>query len=627
MKVIICKFSHEKGIETKIRRIASREKRQAGIVLRTFCATEQVQKRLEAAGIPSEVLYDFHSLDSPDDETNWDKAYALSDELQASAETDNSLKYAGINFLTFEHHIEKYVFAIKFANLCKRMAAENCEVLLLVLTGQYINWLVNVNSSKIKTVSFGRTSAFLAMVRMQGYRLIREAYLRLASYLRKPAMKRRVTSTQEKDRSQTQTKALFVVSSTLYTRPALAIGEECLSNGLTPYICAVTDNMALLPVLQRSHIEYSVKSPLSISPIFSLSHVIRIILLLFRLRRHVDLFYDKSNPGAKPDEFSAEYLCKRTLLRELPKLCYQAVSMVSFLEKSIDAVSPEIVCPMDYSQFLQQMASALAKKHNIPTLTCSAAWETSNTHSFRRHLHADKIAVMGERMKRLYVASGVEPERIVPTGIAHFDLIFKRNRELDGKILRESGIDPTNTMVVFATDPPTSVSVERMHSVINAILTMRDVHLVVKVHPGERIEPYQAAVEQYHDPRIHVVRDIDLYALINRCALWVTTYSTTALEAMMIDKPVVSINLSGRPFPVPYVEEGAAFGVYKLADIESAISKSLYDGETRDRFKAGRGKFVRAWAGEPDGKASLRIVNLMKEMIQSNKYRTKHGKN
>ena len=36
---------------------------------------------------------------------------------------------------------------------------------------------------------------------------------------------------------------------------------------------------------------------------------------------------------------------------------------------------------------------------------------------------------------------------------------------------------------------------------------------------------------------------------------------------------------------------------------------------TRAKFKTGRAKFVRAWAGEPDGRASQRIVNLMKEMI------------
>jgi hypothetical protein len=47
----------------------------------------------------------------------------------------------------------------------------------------------------------------------------------------------------------------------------------------------------------------------------------------------------------------------------------------------------------------------------------------------------------------------------------------------------------------------------------------------------------------------------------------------------------------------------------------------LYNDETKTRLKAGRDKFVRAWAGEPDGKASPRIVNIIKEMIAESQSR------
>jgi len=80
-------------------------------------------------------------------------------------------------------------------------------------------------------------------------------------------------------------------------------------------------------------------------------------------------------------------------------------------------------------------------------------------------------------------------------------------------------------------------------------------------------------------------------------------------------KPVITINLSGKSVTVPYAEEGSALGVYKYEDIEPGILKALYDEETRGKLKVARNKFVREWAGEPDGQASQRIVNLMKEMI------------
>jgi surface carbohydrate biosynthesis protein len=126
---------------------------------------------------------------------------------------------------------------------------------------------------------------------------------------------------------------------------------------------------------------------------------------------------------------------------------------------------------------------------------------------------------------------------------------------------------------------------------------MNDIQLVIKVHPSEDMGPHRAMAEKYRDSRVHVVKDTDLYALISNCELLITKFSTTALEAMMVGKPVVTINLSGHPTPVPYAEEGAAIGVYRYEDIEQAIVKTLYDEETRSKLKAGRDRFVRNWLG------------------------------
>jgi UDP-N-acetylglucosamine 2-epimerase len=271
------------------------------------------------------------------------------------------------------------------------------------------------------------------------------------------------------------------------------------------------------------------------------------------------------------------------------------------------------------------MASALArKKYNIPTLACSNALDTGNARSLMRHLQADKIAAMGKRIKDIYIASGLERDRIVVTGVAHFDHLFNRDKERDSQVLLGCNVALNKRIIVFTTDNISVSETEQMlNGVINAVLKIEDIQLVIKVHPREEIAIYQAVAEKYHDSRIIVVKDVDLYALISNCELLITKYSTTALEAMMSDKPVVTINLSGEPDPVPYATEGAAIGVYHYQDIEPAILKALYDEETRSRLKAGRDEFVRNWAGEPDGKASQRIVMLMKEMIGAS---AKHSK-
>ena len=619
MKVFICKFSNEEDIEHQVGKRVSRVQTLFGNKLKVFCVDPQVQQRLEMAGIRAEVLTDFHQHIGVDDESGWEEFYQLSDKLHSSAENDDTLKYSGINLLTFEYHIIEYIFAIKLSKLCKRMVEQNCGVLVLVLTNSYVGWFPDLDSSNIKTFRFGRGEAVrsLAITRFC-YHVMHEGYLLLTyakDRFQKLFAKKCPVSTEGIELKQSR--VLFSVSSTVpYARPALAIYNECLRNGLTPYIA--TDDRTLIPLLKLHQIEYSIKPPLLISLFSGASQIGKTLLMSSRFKNHLNSFYGNTGkPDVKHDEFSAAHLCKEILLDKLTRFCFEAISDIDFLEGLIKTTSPDIICLMPQSDFLQQMASALAKtKYNIPTLASSAAWETADSRSFKRHLHADKIVVMGEGIKETYLESGLEPGRIVVTGVAHFDLLFNRNKEQDDKILSECGICPSSRIIMFATQNISGGETEQsLIGVISVVLKFEDIQLVIKVHPQEDIAICQAIAERYHNPRIHVVKDIEVYALISRCELLITKHSTTALEAMLVDKPVITINLSAQPSHVLYAEEGASLGVNRYEDIEPAIMKALYDKEIRSRLQAAREKFIRRWAGEPDGQASQRIVNVMKEMI------------
>lgn len=619
MKVFICKFFNEEGIEQRISRLVSRERKKAVKNLRIFCFDKQVQKRLELIRITSEIVHGFHYAPTADDELYWEKAYQLSDELHLSAENQNTLKYSGVNFLSLEYDITRYVRVIEFSNLCRRMVEQNCETLIFILNGTYKQWLQDINTSNIKTIKYEYNTVKFRIIAGRCYQIIRlfllilrGAFILVKTYFK--GLMRRNHRAYIQETQQEQKRALFLVTSMLYTRPAIAICNECPVNGLVPYVAPDRPNLA--PLFHHNHIKNWQKVQLTSTMLFALQ-IRRFLPLLYRLRKYVKSCYENgSYPDTESNEFSVTYLCSRVLLNTLFQLGIQATYRIIFLEKLISVISPDIICLMPDGGLLQQLASALAKKYNIPTLACSAAIDTGNARSYIRHLHANKVAAMGEISKEIYLESGLEPARIIVTGIAHFDQLFNRNTELDSQVLMSCGIDPGKKYIIFTTDNIDYNETETMLiGVINATMKIGDIQLVVKVHPGEDIEKYQILADKYHDSRINIVKDIDLYALISNCELLITKYSTTALEAMMIDKQVITINLSGEPTPVPYAEEGAALGVYQYEEIEPAILKSLYDEETQASFKEGRNNFVRRWAGETDGGATQRIVNLMNEMI------------
>lgn len=607
MNVIICKFISEEGIEHAVRELIAIESKGTGNSSRVLCVDKGIQKRLNQAGITSEIPHEFQLHYGYDNEAVWDEAYKLSDELHSSIENDNSLKYHGINFLTLENNLPHYVFTLKFSILCQRLVEEGCNTMIIVLTKPYTAWVSRIDTPGIKTITYGRNAGQSGVMAVQRYYMVQ-----LISSL--PEVSTGKNYPVNMRETGKQKKVLFVVYAPLYARPALSICKECLKNELSPYIAPYSS--VLTPLFQNFHVEHSKNIWFTSLVSFAL-HTGKVLHLLYRLKRHVRSFYSSSNNlDTESDRFSVKYLFSRILLNELPYLCFQAIHHIIFLERIIKTISPELICVMPDGGFWQQIASALAKKHGIPTLACGAAIDTGSARSYMRHLYADKIAAMGEVSKNIYIESGLDAERIAVTGTAHFDRLFDRDEELDKRVLEEHDLDPGRQIIVFSTENLSlSETVEALVGVIDAVLKMETIHLVVKVHPGEDMGPYQTLVDEYHDPRIHVIKDIDLYSLISNCVLLIAKYSTTALEAMMIDKPVLIINLSGEKTPVPYAEEGAALGVYRYEDIEQSILKALYDEETRAKYKSGRHEFVRKWACEPDGMASQRIIKLMKEMI------------
>lgn len=99
-----------------------------------------------------------------------------------------------------------------------------------------------------------------------------------------------------------------------------------------------------------------------------------------------------------------------------------------------------------------------------------------------------------------------------------------------------------------------------------------------------------------------------------------TYASTTGMEAVALNKPVIVVNLTGRPDPVEYVKERVALGVYKEEDLKPAVEQLLRDDS---ELAKNRKKYVEKYLYKIDGKATERIINLIKEVIKEHSDETK----
>jgi len=205
-------------------------------------------------------------------------------------------------------------------------------------------------------------------------------------------------------------------------------------------------------------------------------------------------------------------------------------------------------------------------------------------------------------------------------GQPRYDILARADKIYDkNKIVSDLGLDPNKKIILWCTQTH-GQSLDENISSINAVYSTMasikdDAQLLIKLHPEEdQNAPLYRENTQYQ-PMI-LKRDVDTYALLSICDLMITKNSTTAMEAVILNKPVIILNLSGEPDQVNYVHENVALGVYDPANLSSAIEKLLDDSSI---LHEKREEFIKKYLYNVDGKATERVVTLMKSLLDEAK--------
>ena len=95
--------------------------------------------------------------------------------------------------------------------------------------------------------------------------------------------------------------------------------------------------------------------------------------------------------------------------------------------------------------------------------------------------------------------------------------------------------------------------------------------------------------------------------------------STVGIEAALLDKPIICINIANQEPDSIYVSRGVAIEVRKMDQLIPAIKDALYNEEVRTRLAEARKKFVYDQAYIQDGQALKRVADLIIHMIEESR--------
>jgi CDP-glycerol glycerophosphotransferase (TagB/SpsB family) len=220
---------------------------------------------------------------------------------------------------------------------------------------------------------------------------------------------------------------------------------------------------------------------------------------------------------------------------------------------------------------------------------------------------SDKMAVAGRISRDWLSANGVPEEKLVVTGMPQFDKYYGYGRDVSGarrNICRRFGFDERKALVLFAAQhfndekrlsgyQYTACETYTLLKELAAAAGSADINLIIKMHPAsyEAESFYSDIMESFGLRNYAVTKHEGTDELVLAADAVITPWSTVGLEALLMDKFLVTVNLTGTPDRMPYAEEGAAKGVYsqkELKDIFLRIERDkggAVDWQALKKFK------------------------------------------
>ncbi len=246
---------------------------------------------------------------------------------------------------------------------------------------------------------------------------------------------------------------------------------------------------------------------------------------------------------------------------------------------------------------------------------------------------ARKIAAWGAYSEECFRRWGVPAEKIALTGAPRYDRIDRGDEQAAReKVAAAAGWDEKCPLIVYACDPyhregredyagiPSSKQEEEEHMLcfMEGIASYPDCFGVLKQHPKDNDAQWIHTLMQGHaaQKRLSVLRHFPTLELLLACDVLVTAYSTVAMEAMLLDKPVITVNLTGQPDLQPHAELGAALPVLRREDMAGVLREVLDNEQTRSRLRQSARKAVSYYFSADNVPAAKRVAALLTGMIQ-----------
>ena len=268
-----------------------------------------------------------------------------------------------------------------------------------------------------------------------------------------------------------------------------------------------------------------------------------------------------------------------------------------------------------------------ANKLGIPSIIIQHG-ALGEDESFKKSI-TTKVAIWGELTKEWMTKLGEDENKLIITGSPRYDSYITKKPKEKEKILKKFNIPKSKKIILYAphqfniklTVESTQLTLEENKKTLDKLFNAAKefgLFLIIKLHPSNQIsikEIYKLVPEiGYGDYCIIKHGQEDLFNLIGACDIFTTFTSTTALEAMLLKKPIVTMNFFNKIDAMHYSTYGCAIQATDDETLKKAIKCILDEKEVRDKLEIMSDKFMNNYCYKLDGLSSKRVAGLIASM-------------
>ncbi len=312
---------------------------------------------------------------------------------------------------------------------------------------------------------------------------------------------------------------------------------------------------------------------------------------------------------------------KRTLVRMLPHGCEAIV----LAERSLSGFAPKLIVVGDDLTHEGRAMARVAARHGVPT-ACFMHGNIAG--SIVQSLHAvDRFLVQGDANVDALRALGADTSRSIVVGAPHLDHLPQQSGRVCPSVTTRLRPRADVPYVLWATTGPgITLSLAHHREMIRAVQSLAratpSIGYVVKVHHQDRKAYHLEEAGGVLPPNLLLVEPgawgpPSIFEWLQGCRLLLVSASTVAVEAMLVDVPVLTIDFQNELEGVDFVAEGATTHVNEESRLPATVTELLSDGPARTENLAAGARFVtRAFhgvRGNAAGESADVLVALMNQ--------------